>query len=266
MKHLLARLGGGSARASEAATQRRLQDQAKQIAWLERLVTELLVEQRGSCILPPPELRLHVGARDSAANFWNQGRNSSARVIEVFGEAPPGRVLDWGCGSGRTLYWLFGRPAWREAYRGCDVDEQAIRWLRKKHGVQTVAVCQPDPPLPYADGEFAGVFSFSVLTHIPPERHRAWYEELHRVLAPGGRAYVTINGDSRAADALAFTPEEQALFARQGWLWADREGHYKGAAVAGRGFTEKALEGLFELERYRDAGYHQQDDMVLRRI
>jgi SAM-dependent methyltransferase len=266
MKHLLARLGGGSARASEAATQRRLQDQAKQIAWLERLVTELLIEQRGFCILPPPELRLHVGARDSAANFWNQGRNSSARVIEVFGETPPGRVLDWGCGSGRTLYWLYGRPAWRDAYRGCDVDAQAIRWLNKKHGIQAVAVCQPDPPLPYADGAFAGVFSFSVLTHIPPERHRAWYQELHRVLAPGGRAYVTLNGDSRAADALAFTPEEQALFARQGWLWADREGHYKGAAVAGRRFTEAALEGLFEIERYGEAGYHQQDDMVLRRI
>ena len=77
---------------------------------------------------------------------------------------------------------------------------------------------------------------------------------------------MTVNGGSRAADATAFTPEEQALFARQGWLWADREGHYKGAAVASRGFTEKTLEGLFELERYRDAGYHQQDDLVLRRI
>ena len=267
MKDFLAKLSGAAARDPEAAkTQRSLQDQAKQIAWLEKLVTELLVEQRGFCILPPPELRLHVGARDSAANFWNQGRNSSARVIEVFGQTPPGRVLDWGCGSGRTLYWLYARPAWREAYRGCDVDAAAIRWLKKKHGVQAVAVCQPEPPLPYADGEFAGVFSFSVLTHIPPERHRAWHQELHRVLQPGALAYLTINGDSRAADPLAFTPAEQDLFARQGWLWADREGHYKGAAVASRAFTQRAIEGLFQLERYGEAGYHQQDDMLLRRI
>jgi len=266
MKQFLARLGGASARASDSAAQGRLQDQAKQIAWLERLVTELLVEQRGFCLMPPPELRLHVGARDSAANFWNQGRDSSTRVIEVFGETPPGRVLDWGCGSGRTLYWLYGRPAWREAYRGCDVDEAAIKWLKKKHAITSVAVCAPDPPLPYDDGEFAGVFSFSVLTHIAPDRHRAWYQELHRVLGRGGRAYITLNGDSRAADPLAFTPAEQALFARQGWLWADREGHYKGAAVASRAFTDKALEGLFEIERYGQAGYHQQDDMVLRRL
>ena len=267
MKDLLAKLGGAAgARTEAAALQRQLKDQAKQIAWLEKLVGELLVEQRGFCLLPPRELRLHVGAHESAGNFWNQGRGSSARVIEVFGEKPPGPVLDWGCGSGRTLYWLYGHKAWRKAYRGCDVDAQAIRWLQKKHGIQAVSVCGAEPPLPYADGQFAGLFSFSVLTHIHPEMHRAWFEELHRVLRPGGRAYVTVNGDSRAADPLAFTRPEQALFARQGWLWADREGHYKGAAVVSRAFTDRALEGLFELERYRDAGYHQQDDLVLRRL
>ncbi len=265
MKDLLARLGRASGR-DAGALRRQVKDQAKQIAWLEKLVGELLVETRGFVLLPPPELRLHVGAHQSAGNFWNQGRESSARVIEVFGAQPPGPVLDWGCGSGRTLYWLYGDEAWRAAYRGCDVDPQAIRWLQKKHGIEAVRVCSPEPPLPYADGEFAGLFSFSVLTHIPPERHRAWYEELHRVLKPGGRAYVTVNGDSRAADPKAFTPAEQAEFARQGWLWADREGHYKGAAVVSRAFTDKALEGLFELERYRDAGYHQQDDLVLLRL
>ena len=265
MKDLLARLGGASG-PDAAALRRQLKDQAKQIAWLEKLVGELLVEQRGFCLLPPRELRLHVGAQESAGNFWNQGRESSARVIEVFGETPPGPVLDWGCGSGRTLYWLYGHKAWRKAYRGCDVDGPAISWLRKKHGLEAVTVCSPEPPLPYGDAEFAGLFSFSVLTHIPPERHRAWYQELHRVLKPGGRAYVTVNGESRAADPKAFIPAEQALFARQGWLWADREGHYKGAAVVSRTFTDAAIEGLFDLERYRDAGYHQQDDLVLRRI
>ena len=266
MKTLLARLGGAAAARDARALDRQMKDQAKQIAWLERLVTELLVEQRGFCILPPAELRMHVGARDSAANFWNQGRESSARVIEVFGEIPPGLMLDWGCGSGRTLYWLYAREAWRQAYRGCDVDAEAIRWLKKKPAITAVSVCQPEPPLPYADGQFAGLFSFSVLTHIPPGRHRAWYEELHRVLQPGGRAYVTVNGDSRATDPLAFTPAEQDSFKRQGWLFTEHDGHYKGAAVVSRDFTQGALHGLFELERYGEAGYHQQDDMILRRV
>ncbi len=36
--------------------------------------------------------------------------------------------------------------------------------------------------------------------------------------------------------------------------------------MVSRAFTLKALDGLFELERYRDAGYHQQDDLILRRV
>jgi SAM-dependent methyltransferase len=255
-----------SSRARIALLDRTVQDQKKQIAWLERLVSELLVEQRGFCLMPPQHLRLHVGAKDSAANYWNQGRESSARVLEVFGREPEGLVLDWGCGSGRTLYWLYALEAWKSAYRGCDVDKEAIAWLRKRQGIGAVALCQDEPPLPYADGQFSGLFSFSVLTHIHPERHRAWFAELHRVLKPGGRAYLTLNGDSRAADSLAFTPAERAEFKQKGWLFSDHPGHYKGAAVASRAFTLAGLEGLFEVEQYREAGYHQLDDMIVRRI
>jgi SAM-dependent methyltransferase len=255
-----------SSRARIALLDRTVQDQKKQIAWLEKLVIELLVEQRGHVVMPPQDLRLHVGAKDSAANFWNQGRESSARVLEVFGLQPEGQVLDWGCGSGRTLYWLWAHEAWKAAYRGCDVDAEAIRWLRKKHRVDAVAACNDEPPLPYADGQFAGLFSFSVLTHIHPERHRAWFAELHRILQPGGRAYLTINGESRAADTLAFTAAEQAEFAQKGWLFTDHPGHYKGAAVASRAFTLAGLQGLFEVEQYREAGYHQHDDMIIRRL
>jgi SAM-dependent methyltransferase len=245
---------------------RTVQDQKKQIVWLERLVTELLVEQRGHCLMPPPHLRLHVGARESAANFWNQGRHSSARVIEVFGTDPEGLVLDWGCGSGRTLYWLYAYEGWKRAYRGCDVDEEAIGWLRKSQRIKPVAVCRDDPPLPYGDGVFSGLFCFSVLTHIHPLKHGAWYREIHRVLKPGGRAYLTLNGEGRADDPRSFTPSEREAFARQGWLWAERDGHYKGAAVAGRDFTLKALEGLFEIEQHRPFGYHNMDELIVRRL
>jgi len=249
-----------------ADLERTVQDQKKQIVWLERLVTELLVEQRGYCLMPPPRLRLHVGARDSAANFWNQGRQSSARVIEVFGTDPDGLVLDWGCGSGRTLYWLHAHEGWRRAYRGCDVDQEAIVWLRKHQRIKAVSLCRDEPPLPYEDGQFSGLFCFSVLTHIHPLRHADWYREIHRVLKPGGRAYLTVNGDGRASDPQSFTAPEREAFARQGWLWAEREGHYKGAAVAGRAFTLKALEGLFEVEQYRPFGYHNMDDLIVRRL
>ena len=241
-------------------------DQAKQIAWLERLVTDLLVEYRGSSLMPPQHLRMHVGARDSAANFWNQGRESSRRVLEVFGEAPGGPVLDWGCGSGRTLYWLFGHEAWREAYRGCDVDAEAIAWLNKQKTGAQVKVCGDGPPLPYGDGELVGLFGFSVLTHVHPARHGDWLREFHRVLKPGGRAYLTVNGESRLTDKRAFSNSSRATFAKQGWFFETHEGHYKSAAIVSRTHLISATRGLFEVEQYREAGYHEHDDLILRKL
>ena len=258
-------LFSSSAKTQIAALNRTVFDQAKQIAWLERLVTDLLVEYRGSSLMPPERLRMHVGARDSAANFWNQGRESSSRVLEVFGAAPDGPVLDWGCGSGRTLYWLYGHDAWREGYRGCDVDAEAIAWLRKQKIGAKVQVCGDAPPLPYADGVFAGLFGFSVLTHIHPEHHGDWMREIHRVLRPGGRAYLTVNGASRMADARAFSALSRALFERQGWFFETHDGHYKSAAIVSREHLTAATQGLFEIEQYRAAGYHEHDDLILRK-
>ena len=260
------RVLGPPRKAEIAALNRTVRNQAKQIAWLQKLVTELLMESRGAVLMPPAHLRLHVGAQDSAANFWNQGRLSSSRVLEVFGEAPEGPVLDWGCGSGRTLYWLYGHEAWRKAYRGCDVDAEAIAWLRKKMAGKAVKVSGDTPPLPYGDGEFAGLFGFSVLTHIHPERHGDWLREIHRVLRRGGRAYLTVNGDARMTDARAFSDLSRATFARQGWYYETHEGHYKDASIVSRDYLLAAAEGLFEVEEYRPEGYHEHDDMILRKL
>lgn len=237
-------------------------DQKRQIRHLEDVVRKVLTDYRGWILLPPPELRTHVGRVADPGNFWRQGVDSSQRVLEVFGDDPGGLVLDWGCGPGRTLYWLHAKTAWREAYQGCDVDAEAIAWLRTQ-GIKCVEVCQDLPPLPYPDQHFV---CFSVLTHIPPARHRAWFEEIHRVLKPGGRAYVTVHGDNNMLTTKTFTEEQRAAYFAQGWSWSEREGHYKHAATVTRAFTETALRGLFEVEQYRELGYHSMDDVIIRRV
>jgi SAM-dependent methyltransferase len=246
------------------ALKRQAVETDRQIKQLERLATGLM-RSRGNLILsPPPELRLHVGRVTDMANFWAQGQDSSSRVIEVFGEDPGGLVLDWGCGVGRTLQWLDGRGTWRANYRGCDVDEAAIAWL-KSQGVASVEACSDLPPLPYPDDHFVGLFCFSVLTHIHPERHRAWYQEIRRVLKPGGRAYVTVHSDANMIAGKSFTDEEKAAYFAKGWSFSEREGHYKHAATVTEAATRQAVEGLLEVERYRPVGYHRMDDLVLRK-
>jgi len=235
---------------------------------LEQLTSVVALLNKRHCNdlpLPPEYLRLHVGAKTSAANFMAQGANSSERVLEIFGEKPAGPILDWGCGSGRTLRWLRYYPAWCENYHGCDVDVEAVEWLRQ-NGQSNLAVCNDNPPLPYADQMFDGLFAFSILTHIHPDKHRNWYAELRRVLKPGGRAYLTTQGlhvvetlGSKLPDG---APKE---FFEKGFVYLKFEGHYKDAALVGEAFNRGMLEGLFTLEDYKLTGYQNMDAFLVRR-
>ncbi len=212
---------------------------------------------------PPAELRLHVGASDGLVNFWSKGISSSDAVVRAFGVDPGGPVLDWGCGSGRTLLWLRRYDAWRTHYTGCDVDAQAVAWLRSQ-GVDQVAVCGDSPPLPYDEATFVGLFGFSVLTHIPPERHRQWYEELRRILRPGGVAYVTTHGAWEAGKA---TEAARRSFEAGGAAYDvhPHTNHYKDSSIVSADFTREAVRGLLDVVDYAEQGYLNQDAWTLRR-
>ena len=210
----------------------------------------------------PPWIRLHVGAVEDAANYWKQGLNSSLRVREIFGDDPGGLVLDWGCGPGRTMHWLVRQGTWGANYRGCDLDLEALAWLAKAK-VRAVSACGALPPLPYPDQHFSGLFAFSVLTHIHPEHHRAWYEEIRRVLKPGGRAYVTLHGDAHQAVREPLSGQALRDYLAKGWRFSPHQGHCKSAATATEAFTREALKGLLEVSWYHSGGYGYMDDMLL---
>jgi SAM-dependent methyltransferase len=262
-----ARLDDRARRLEElGALRSELESAKREITQLAGVIRKVTHKYFAPLPMPPESLRLHVGTRTSDANFWWQGLNSSERVLGVFGDAPPAPILDWGCGCGRTLRWLQRSPAWRAHYHGCDVDAEAIAWLAA-NGVPNVAVCGDSPPLPYAAGTFAGVFAFSVLTHIHPAKHRDWFAELHRVLTPGGTAYLTTQGPSILADASAAVAEgNRREFREQGCTYVRHEGHYKDAAFVSQSYTAGLLAGLFTVESYTERGYQNMDAFLVRRI
>jgi SAM-dependent methyltransferase len=236
----------------------------RSLGQLENAVRFALNARFDGDLLPPEDLRLHVGTNTTAANFWGQGASSARRVARLFGSPPPGPVLDWGCGSGRTLNWLKAMPGWREAYYGCDVDPAAIEWLRNK-GFANVAACGDLPPLPYPDNFFAGAFAFSVLTHIRPEHHGAWYAELARVLRPGGRAFLTTQGSFIVERLERPEPALLASFQATGAAYQTSEGHYKDAALVSEAFTRAAASPYLEFESYDAPGYANMDAFVVRK-
>lgn len=236
----------------------RLRRRAYELGRLWNIVNVVSARHYPTMPLPPERLRLHVGMTAAAANFLSQGVNSSQRVIEIFGRTPTGPVLDWGCGSGRTLRWLLFNEAWRAQYYGCDVDGEAIRWL-KGQGPFQVQECAPRPPLPYPNHHFEGLFAFSVLTHIDPGDHRAWYAEMHRILKPGALVFLTTLGSQSVPRLL------RSKFRETGALFVKHRGHYKSAAYVAEEFTRKAMEGYLMVEQYQKLGYQNGMDTILAR-
>jgi SAM-dependent methyltransferase len=101
------------------------------------------------------------------------------------------RVLDFGCGAGRTIRHLSGLIRNGEIW-GCDIDPACIAWCREHLGPSISFVANgSDPPLPFEQERFDLVYALSVFTHID-RLWASWLLELHRVLAPGGFLVATI--------------------------------------------------------------------------
>lgn len=103
------------------------------------------------------------------------------------------RVLDFGCGAGRTLRHFLAE-AERAEFWGADIDAPSIEWLQG-------ALCPPLrlwrcwalPPLGLEHGSFDLAWAISVFTHLT-DSSIPWLLELHRLLKPGGLLIATYLG------------------------------------------------------------------------
>jgi ABC-type polysaccharide/polyol phosphate transport system ATPase subunit/SAM-dependent methyltransferase len=237
-----------------------LRELERDVDQLQQIVDAVVRWHHGQFPIPPKPLRF--GKRTTKLNFFAHGVVAADRVFEIFGQTPPGPMLEWGCGSGRVARWLVSRPGWCESYNGCDTDREAVAWLVANLGVQAV-VCNPEPPVPYTEGAFAGVFAFTMLTQLDPKRHRDWYRELARVLQPGGSALLVTQGPALAAakkrDGRSIGREVE----ERGWAFL--EAHPVSAAFVSEAFTRSVVEGLLDVVEYRPQGYGSVDLYLFRR-
>ncbi len=102
--------------------------------------------------------------------------------------ADDGRFLDLGCGTGRIWKFL-SRALPRVRYTGIDVSAESIEVAREQPGDIDFRV-QEGKQLGFEDGSFDLVFAACVLHHVPLEDRAALYQEIRRVLRPGGFFFV----------------------------------------------------------------------------
>jgi ubiquinone/menaquinone biosynthesis C-methylase UbiE len=103
------------------------------------------------------------------------------------------RILDIGCGAGQSLLAL----GLSEYSYGMDVDFEAVK-LGRQHAPNVGFAQAVGEALPYRSASFDFVFSRVALPYMHVE---SALEEMHRVLEPGGRVWLTLHDPSIPWDA-----------------------------------------------------------------
>lgn len=109
-------------------------------------------------------------------------------VSDQYG-APDRDVLDYGCGSGygtRLLAEHFGQA------RGVDVYPATIEDCRAAYSSPNLSFDVLDPARqPYPDESFDVITSFQVVEHVPASQIDDYFNNIYRMLKPGGVALIT---------------------------------------------------------------------------
>ena len=220
--------------------------------------------------LPPARLRFRVAGRRGAASFLEVGRRCRDDLEAALSGVgrPLGsfeRILDFGCGCGRTLAFL---PDLGASVQGCDIDAQAIRWCARNLPFAEFRVNGPEPPAPYEDGAFDLVYAISVLTHLPEELGLRWLEDLRRMTSPGGIVVVTIHG---RATWNKLTAEETETVERNGFLfrrddsWSAIFPEWYQTSFHSPEYVRRRFGERFEILDIVEAGMNDKQDVVVMR-
>lgn len=103
-------------------------------------------------------------------------------------------ILDLGCGVGRFEF------AFKDEFRpdqriyACEVHRECAEWCQRNINWAETLHTDIEPPLPYADNQFDLVYGLSVFTHLNLDLQFRWAAEVHRILKPGGVAFLTFHG------------------------------------------------------------------------
>lgn len=141
----------------------------------------------------------------SQITYWDRVANEKRfshplrlEWLEDYLENPQGRILDYGCGYGRTL-GVLSNAGYTNVF-GVDFSEAMLQRTRVEVP-GPVLIRNDGRSLPFKSESFDAVLLFAVLTCIPKDsEQRLLLSETNRVLRPGGLIYVSdllVNDDTR---------------------------------------------------------------------
>jgi ubiquinone/menaquinone biosynthesis C-methylase UbiE len=153
-------------------------------------------------------------------NYWLSGLADLREVRRLVPNASLSHVLDFGGATGRFARHVpQAMPS--ATVTIADINHNHILWCNEYFGpaVRAVEVSQYCCHFPLPDNSVSLCVGLSVFTHI--DRHESgWLAEMHRVLEPGGYAYVTIHSEDtwvrlpalKSMTGMKLDPQFKALY------------------------------------------------------
>jgi SAM-dependent methyltransferase len=167
----------------------------------------------GGLPIPRPRYITNVAGMPDVGHYLTSGRDSLQAIQQILernglNPAAAGRVLDFGCGSGRILrHW---QRSDRLQLHGTDYNPHLIAWCRRNYPFAEFRTNPLEGRLPYADASFDVVYAWSVFTHLSETLEDHYVVELARILRPGGLLVATFHGEFYVPSMLS--PEERERF------------------------------------------------------
>ena len=147
--------------------------------------------------LPPPRLRYRVSASPDAEAFVEVGKRCAADIQSALqkvgcelGSFP--RILDFGCGCGRTLVHVRSMATGAQ-FDGTDIDVEAIEWCKQNLNFANFSLSRESPPIEFGSDTFDFIYAISVFTHLDENYQFRWLEELQRIAKPGAVLLLTVD-------------------------------------------------------------------------
>ena len=158
---------------------------------------EFLKENPG--IKLPPDYLIYESFQLNYRKYYTESRETAqwlATLLQKHVTLNHLRVLDWGCGPGRVIRHLpevFGNE---NEFYGTDYNKKSIGWCSENLPEISFNHNSLRANLPYKDDFLDIIYGISIFTHLSEQMHYDWFNELQRVLKPGGILVVTTQGDN----------------------------------------------------------------------
>lgn len=147
----------------------------------------------------PPDYLIYESFRLDYKKYYSGGEHTArwlAGLIGKYAGIGQGNLLDWGCGPGRIIRHMPGVLGSGCRLYATDYNARSIDWCRANLSGVAFHINTLHAELPYPDDFFRAIYGISIFTHLSALQHQLWYDELMRVMEPGGVLLVTTQGDA----------------------------------------------------------------------